>query len=70
MKRCRKDAYEKGGWDGYGKMVQEIRLENLNARQANDPNGYFSPMAFATAYAWGKDKDKTIEYLKKSVRRA
>jgi tetratricopeptide (TPR) repeat protein len=61
-----KEAYEKGGWDGYGKMAQEIRLENLNARQAKDPNGYFSPMAFANAYAWGKDKDKTIEYLNKA----
>ncbi|MEO6655985.1 MAG: hypothetical protein ABIO36_07855, partial [Pyrinomonadaceae bacterium] len=31
-----------------------------------DPNGYVSPMGFATAYAWGKDKDKTIEYLNRA----
>ena len=66
MKRCPKEAYEKGGWDGYGRMLQEIRIEDLNAKQAKDPNGYVKPMDFANAYAWGKDKDKTIEYLNKA----
>ncbi|HRI02378.1 MAG TPA: tetratricopeptide repeat protein [Pyrinomonadaceae bacterium] len=61
-----KEAYEKGGWDGFGRMRQEIRLEDLNAKQAKDPNGYVKAMDFATAYAWGKDKDKTIEYLNKA----
>jgi tetratricopeptide (TPR) repeat protein len=61
-----KSAYEKGGWDGYWRMRQEIRLEGLNAKQAKDPNGYVKAMDFANAYAWGKDKDKTIEYLNKA----
>ncbi len=61
-----KEAYEKGGWDGYGRMHQEIRLEELNAKQAKDPNGYVKALDFASAYAWGKDKDKTIEYLNKA----
>ena len=64
-----KEAYEKGGWDGYGRMRQEIRLEELNAKQAKDPNGYVGyvkAMDFADAYAWGKDKEKTIEYLNKA----
>ena len=61
-----KEAYEKGGWDGYGRMRQEIRLEELNAKQAKDPSGYVKAIDFAAAYAWGKDKDKTIEYLNKA----
>ncbi|MBS1810827.1 MAG: tetratricopeptide repeat protein [Acidobacteria bacterium] len=61
-----KEAYEKGGWDGYGRMRQEILLERLNARQAKDPNGYVAAMDYANAYALGKDKDKTIEYLNKA----
>jgi len=61
-----KEAYEKGGWDGYGRILQEIRLEQLNAKQARDPNGYVRAMEFALAYASGKDKVKTIEYLNKA----
>ncbi|QQS32360.1 MAG: tetratricopeptide repeat protein [Acidobacteriota bacterium] len=61
-----KEAYEKGGWDGFQRMSQEIRLEELNAKQAKDPNGYVKAMDYAIAYAWGKDKDKTIEYLNKA----
>jgi tetratricopeptide (TPR) repeat protein len=61
-----KEAYEQGGWDGYGRMRQEILLERLNARQAKDPNGYVGAYEFASAYAWGKNKDKTIEYLNKA----
>jgi TolB-like protein/thioredoxin-like negative regulator of GroEL len=61
-----KEAYEKGGWDGYRRMRQEIRLEELNAKQAKDPNGYVKALDYATAYAWGKDKEKTIEYLNKA----
>ena len=47
-------------------MRQEIDIENLNAKQAKDPNGYVRAMNYALAYAWGKDKDKTIEYLNKA----
>ena len=61
-----KAAYEKDGWDGYWRMRQEIRIEELNAKQLKDPNGYVKAMGFANAYAWGKDKDKTIEYLNKA----
>ncbi|MBP7475928.1 MAG: tetratricopeptide repeat protein, partial [Pyrinomonadaceae bacterium] len=61
-----KEAYEKGGWDGYWRKWQEIRLEELNAKQAKDPNGYVKAMDYAVAYAWGKDKEKTIEYLNKA----
>ena len=31
-----------------------------------DKNGYVKALDFANAYAWGKDKDKTIEYLNKA----
>ena len=61
-----KVAYEKDGWDGYWRMRQEIRIEELNAKQVKDPTGYVKAMGFANAYAWGKDKDKTIEYLNKA----
>ncbi|MBL8205840.1 MAG: protein kinase [Blastocatellia bacterium] len=61
-----KEAYEQGGWDGFGRMRQEISIERLNARQAKDPNGYVGAYEFASAYAWGKNKDKTIEYLNKA----
>ncbi|MBK6725007.1 MAG: hypothetical protein IPG58_17605 [Acidobacteria bacterium] len=61
-----KEAYEKGGWDGYWRKWQEIRLEELNTKQAKDPNGYVKAIDYAVAYAWGKDKDKTIEYLNKA----
>jgi eukaryotic-like serine/threonine-protein kinase len=61
-----KEAYEKGGWDGFQRIRQEIRLEELNTNQAKDPNGHVRPMDYAAAYAWGKDKDKTIEYLNKA----
>ena len=61
-----KEAYEKGGWGRYGRMVQEIHLEELNAKQAKDRPGYVKAVDYADAYAWGEDKDKTIEYLKKA----
>jgi eukaryotic-like serine/threonine-protein kinase len=61
-----KEAYEKGGWDSFQRMRQEIRLAELNAKQAKDPNGYVKAWDYAIAYAWGKDKDKTIEYLNKA----
>jgi eukaryotic-like serine/threonine-protein kinase len=61
-----KSAYEKGGWDGFQRIRQEIRLEELNAKQAKDPNGYVKAMDYAYAYAWGKDKENTIEYLNKA----
>jgi tetratricopeptide (TPR) repeat protein len=61
-----KEAYEKGGWAGFERMRGEIRLEQLNAKQAEDPNGYVKAMNYAIAYSWGKDKDKTIEYLNKA----
>ena len=66
MKRFPKEAYEKGGWDGFQRMSEEIRLEELNAKQAKDPNGYVRALDHALAYAWGKDKDKTIDYLNKA----
>ena len=61
-----KEAYEKGGWDGYGRMRQEISIENLNTRQAKDPSGYVRAMDYAFAYALGRDKDKAIEYMNKA----
>ena len=61
-----KSAYEKGGWDGYGRMRQEISIQELNAKREKDPNGYLKAMDYANAYAWGKDKEKTIEYLNKA----
>jgi eukaryotic-like serine/threonine-protein kinase len=61
-----KEAYEKGGWAGFERMSGEIRLEFLNDKQAKDPNVYVKAMNYAIAYAWGKDKDKTIEYLNKA----
>ncbi len=41
-------------------------LEELTAKQAKDPSGYVKAMDYARAYADGKDKDKTIEYLNKA----
>jgi tetratricopeptide (TPR) repeat protein len=61
-----KSAYEKGGWDGFQRVRGEIRIEELNAKQAKDPNGYVRAAEYAVAYAWGKDKEKTIEYLNKA----
>ena len=40
--------------------------QRLNTKQANAPNGYVKAMDYDLAYAWGKDKDKTIEYLNKA----
>lgn len=34
-------------------MRQEKRIENLNAKQAKDPNGYVKAMDYALAYALG-----------------
>ena len=61
-----KEAFEKGEWEGYRRSRQEMSIEGLNARQAKDPNGFIRAVNFANAYAWGKDKDKTIEYLNKA----
>ncbi|MGD9588526.1 MAG: tetratricopeptide repeat protein [Pyrinomonadaceae bacterium] len=61
-----KEAYEKGGWDSYWLMRQQIRIERLNSRQASDPNNYVRAIDYAIAYALGRDKDKTIEYLNKA----
>ena len=47
-------------------MRQEISIQELNAKQAKDPNGYVKALDYAAAYAWGNDKDKTIEYLNKA----
>ncbi len=49
-----KEAYEKGGWDGFRRMRREIRLEELNAKQAKDPNVYVKAMDYAEAYARGQ----------------
>ncbi len=61
-----KEALKKSGWDGYERMRGEISLEDLNTKQAKDPNGYVAAMDYAYAYAWSKDKEKTIEYLNKA----
>ena len=47
-----KEAYEKGDWDGYGRMRQEIHLEELNAKKAKDLNGYVKALDYAYSYAW------------------
>ncbi|MFN0280331.1 MAG: tetratricopeptide repeat protein [Pyrinomonadaceae bacterium] len=61
-----RDAYEKGGWDGFVKWSAENSLKSLSDKQANDKNEYVPAARFAEAYADLKDKDKTIEYLTKA----
>ena len=61
-----KEAYEKDGWVGLQRMNGEIRIEELNIKQAKDPNAYVKAMDFANAYLNGKDEDKSIEYLNKA----
>lgn len=61
-----KEAYEKSGWDGFGRAYQEFNLETLKTTQETDKNSYVKSSDFALAYAFGKDKDKCIEYLNKA----
>lgn len=61
-----KESFEKSGWDGFGRAYQEFSLETLQTTQETDRNGYVKSSDFALAYAFGKDKDKCIEYLNKA----
>jgi len=61
-----KESYEKSGWDGFGRAYQEFSLETLKTIQETDRNSYVKSSDFALAYAFGKDKDKCIEYLNKA----
>ncbi len=61
-----KEAYEKGGWDRYWRMRQQLRVERLNSKQENEPNSYVRAIDYAIAYSLGRDKDKTIEYLNRA----
>jgi TolB-like protein/Flp pilus assembly protein TadD len=60
-----KKAFEKGGWDGFGRIRQQIQIEELTTKQAKDPR-YVKAMDFAVAFGFGKDTEKTIEYLNKA----
>ncbi len=62
-----RDAFEKGGWDGFQKNAQERFLKLLNAELAKDKTKYIPAINFATAYAYGKDKEKTLDYLTKAL---
>ncbi|CAN5461873.1 hypothetical protein BH10ACI2_BH10ACI2_13370 [soil metagenome] len=61
-----KDAYKKGGWDGFVKLQQDPMLKFLNDPPAADKNGYVPAILFASSYSYLKDKEKTIEYLNKA----
>lgn len=58
-----RDSFEKGGWDGFQKLAQDRLLRSLNDDRAKDPNKYIAAVNYATAYGYGKDKEKTLEYL-------
>ncbi len=62
-----RDAYEKGGWEGFQKQAEERYLKALNDSIANDKDRYIPAINFATAFAYGKGKEKTLEYLNKAV---
>ncbi|MEQ1921005.1 MAG: tetratricopeptide repeat protein [Pyrinomonadaceae bacterium] len=61
-----RESYYKGGWETFGRTMQEIEVGRLVARQVTDPNAHVQPIEFVYAYCHGKDKDKTIEYLNKA----
>ena len=61
-----RDSFEKGGWDGFQKRAQDRLLRSLNNDRAKDPNKYIPAVNYATAYAYGRDKEKTLEYLNKA----
>jgi len=58
-----RDSFEKGGWEGFQKRAQDRLLKSLNDARAKDPNKYVAAVNYATAYGYGKDKEKTLEYL-------
>jgi len=61
-----REAYEKGGWDSFSKVIESFRLASLKDKQAKEKNVYIRAMDYAYAYNHGKDKDRTIEYLNKA----
>ena len=61
-----REAFEKGGWDYFSKVIEEFRLADLANKQTKNKNVYIRAMDYAYAYNYGKDKDKTIEYLNKA----
>jgi len=62
-----KDAYGKGGWEGFQKRSQEQLLKSINDELANDRDKYIPAINYATAYGYVKDKDRTLEYLNKAL---
>ena len=62
-----REAFEKGGWDGFQKHAQKRFLKLLNDELAKDKTKYIPAINFATAYAYGKDKEKTLDYLTKAL---
>ena len=64
--KARRDAFEKGGWEGFQKRAQDQLLKTLDEIRAKDKDEYVAAVNYATAYAYGKDRDKTIEYLNKA----
>lgn len=62
-----RDSFEKGGWESFQKRAQEQFLASINAERGKDPNKYIAAINYSTAYAYGKDKEKTLEYLNKAI---
>lgn len=62
-----RDAFERGGWQGFLKRAQEQLLKSINDDLAKDKNKYVPAINYATAYAYGRDKEKTIEYLNRAL---
>ncbi len=49
-----KEAYEKGGWDGYRRLRQDIRIEELNAQHGKAPNVYVRANEFCPRICLGQ----------------
>jgi serine/threonine protein kinase/tetratricopeptide (TPR) repeat protein len=62
-----KDSFENGGWDSFQQRAEKQFLAALNAERTKDPDKYIPAINYATAYAYGKDKEKTLEYLSKGI---
>lgn len=62
-----RDAFDKGGWDGFQKRAQEKSLRVISDELAQDKDKYIPAINYATAYGYGRDREKTLEYLNKAL---
>jgi tetratricopeptide (TPR) repeat protein len=61
-----KNAYEKGGWEGFQRASIENNFKERKTRLEKDPTAYIRSRDIAFDYANLRDRKKTLKYLNKA----